>query len=169
MSRKQLPLGKSWEFFLRLIKTLWAEPRWVMVLTLMEWMLILDFSVWSSLWGLLESKHYIATGELPESYSLWLSQKKIFCSTDCLMNNWEGSIRFPFVLETEANSRKGYFQTLSDQGCCVRGYRSWLKQGHPAQDKVGMYFQSVLCLSAMPLTQHLNYPERGRNIFVLFT
>lgn len=83
-----------------------------------------------------------------ELFSL-VSQKKIVGLNDYQMNHWESSLRFCFVLEAEANFRKGYIQIWCDHGCCVRVCRLWLKQtscpGQSGEGLISILFSTGSC------------------------
>lgn len=135
----------------------------------MEWILILNFSWWSSLWGLLEVKMLRLLQEnFQRAIPFPKSEKKPFASLVVKWITQKAALGFGSICFWDRGQfREGYIWSVCAQGCCVSVCRLWLRQGHMAQDKVGLMIQHVLCLSAVLPTQGFNYSEIGRNIFFL--
>lgn len=87
---------------------------------------------------------------------------------DCQMNHWEGSLRFCFVLEAEANFRKGYIQRWCDHGCCIRMCRLWLKQTScPEQSGEGL-ISSLFSTGSCALNTGLLLSRKTYLIYLFF-
>lgn len=86
----------------------------------------------------------------PKELIPWRSQKKNLCLNDCQMSH--ESIRFCFVLEAEANSGQGYIQALCEHGGVVGVCNGGWRRDRGLRTKWD-WFQSVLCLPAVPITR----------------